>query len=80
MCRVVCCGAGTLEELVYRRQVYKQQQSNMVLEGKQEARYWEGVQVRRLGGHNNRFCTCQEHGMQHVCNLHTCCMPCYGIS
>lgn len=30
---------------MYRRQVYKQQQSNMVLEGKQEARYWEGVQV-----------------------------------
>jgi hypothetical protein len=34
---------------VYRRQVYKQQQSNMVLEGKQEARYWEGVQVCACG-------------------------------
>eukprot|EP00879_Flechtneria_rotunda_P017956 GHRR01018820.1.p1 GENE.GHRR01018820.1~~GHRR01018820.1.p1 ORF type:complete len:1037 (+),score=418.95 GHRR01018820.1:777-3887(+) len=37
-------GTGTLEEVVYRRQIYKQQQANMVLEGVQEARYWEGVQ------------------------------------
>jgi hypothetical protein len=34
--------------MVYRRQVYKQQQANMVLEGRQEARYWEGVQVSFL--------------------------------
>lgn len=38
---------GTLEEAVYKRQIYKQQQANMVIDGAQEPRYWEGVQVRR---------------------------------
>lgn len=37
--------SGTLEEAVYKRQIYKQQQSNMVIDGAQEPRYWEGVQV-----------------------------------
>lgn len=37
--------AGTLEEAVYKRQIYKQQQSNMVIDGTEEPRYWEGVQV-----------------------------------
>jgi len=36
---------GTLEEAVYKRQIYKQQQANTVLEGAEEARYFEGVQV-----------------------------------
>jgi hypothetical protein len=39
---------GTLEEAVYKRQIYKQQQSNMVMDGVQEPRYWEGVQVRQM--------------------------------
>jgi hypothetical protein len=34
---------------VYKRQIYKQQQSNMVIDGAEEPRYWEGVQVRRKG-------------------------------
>jgi hypothetical protein len=36
--------SGTLEELVYQRQVYKQQQSNVAVEGVEERRYFEGVQ------------------------------------
>ena len=38
--------AGSLEELVYTRQVYKQQLSNIAVSGKMEKRYFEGVQVR----------------------------------
>lgn len=37
--------AGSLEELVYTRQVYKQQLSNIAVAGKMETRYFEGVQV-----------------------------------
>ncbi|KMT02398.1 hypothetical protein BVRB_9g205110 isoform A [Beta vulgaris subsp. vulgaris] len=36
--------AGSLEELVYTRQVYKQQLSNIAVSGKMEKRYFEGVQ------------------------------------
>ncbi|KAJ4729782.1 switch 2 [Melia azedarach] len=36
--------AGSLEELVYIRQVYKQQLSNIAVSGKMEKRYFEGVQ------------------------------------
>ncbi|RZB75415.1 Switch 2 isoform E [Glycine soja] len=36
--------AGSLEELVYSRQVYKQQLSNIAVSGKMEKRYFEGVQ------------------------------------
>lgn len=34
-----------MEETQYRRQIYKQQQSNMIIDGAEEPRYWEGVQV-----------------------------------
>lgn len=37
--------AGSLEELVYSRQVYKQQLANIAVSGKMEKRYFEGVQV-----------------------------------
>lgn len=37
--------AGSLEELVYTRQVYKQQLSNIAVSGNMEKRYFEGVQV-----------------------------------
>lgn len=37
--------AGSLEELVYSRQLYKQQLSNIAVSGKLEKRYFEGVQV-----------------------------------
>lgn len=37
-------GAGSLEELVYSRQIYKQQLSNIAVSGKSEKRYFEGVQ------------------------------------
>jgi hypothetical protein len=37
--------AGSFEELVYSRQVYKQQLSNIAVSGKIENRYFEGVQV-----------------------------------
>ncbi|ONK74906.1 uncharacterized protein A4U43_C03F11330 [Asparagus officinalis] len=36
--------AGSLEELVYSRQLYKQQLSNIAVSGKMERRYFEGVQ------------------------------------
>uniref|UniRef100_A0A2P2LS34 Switch 2 n=1 Tax=Rhizophora mucronata TaxID=61149 RepID=A0A2P2LS34_RHIMU len=36
--------AGSFEELVYSRQVYKQQLSNIAVSGKMEKRYFEGVQ------------------------------------
>ncbi|CAA6668682.1 unnamed protein product [Spirodela intermedia] len=36
--------AGSIEELVYTRQVYKQQLSNIAVSGKMERRYFEGVQ------------------------------------
>ncbi|KAJ6808693.1 switch 2 [Iris pallida] len=36
--------AGSLEELVYSRQLYKQQLSNIAVSGKMEKRYFEGVQ------------------------------------
>ncbi|XP_073299130.1 switch 2 [Primulina huaijiensis] len=36
--------AGSLEELVYLRQIYKQQLSNIAVSGKMEKRYFEGVQ------------------------------------
>lgn len=34
--------AGTLEEIVYSRQLYKQQQSNVAIENAKEPRYFEG--------------------------------------
>lgn len=39
--------AGSLDELVYSRQVYKQQLSNIAVSGKMEKRYFEGVQVKK---------------------------------
>ncbi|KAK9838111.1 hypothetical protein WJX81_001965 [Elliptochloris bilobata] len=36
--------SGTLEELIYMRQLYKQQQSNVAVEGVDESRYFQGVQ------------------------------------
>ncbi|XP_058096097.1 switch 2 isoform X2 [Magnolia sinica] len=36
--------AGSIEELVYSRQIYKQQLSNIAVSGKMEKRYFEGVQ------------------------------------
>ncbi|KAF5732568.1 switch 2 [Tripterygium wilfordii] len=36
--------AGSLEEIVYSRQVYKQQLSSIAVSGKMEKRYFEGVQ------------------------------------
>eukprot|EP00884_Botryococcus_braunii_P005787 jgi/Botrbrau1/15209/Bobra.0149s0068.1 len=39
--------AGSLEELAYRRQVYKQQQSRLVLEGSVQQRHFKGVQPSR---------------------------------
>ena len=34
--------AGTLEEIVYSRQLYKQQQSNVAVENAKEPRYFDG--------------------------------------
>jgi hypothetical protein len=39
---------------VYKRQIYKQQQANMVIDGAQEPRYWEGVQVRPCSRQHRR--------------------------
>jgi hypothetical protein len=38
-------GAGSLEELIYSRQIYKQQLSNIAVSGTIEKRYFNGVQV-----------------------------------
>ena len=49
LCRLVA--AGTLEEMIYSRQIYKQQQSNMALapEGAApERRYFKGERAREL--------------------------------
>ena len=35
--------AGTLEELIYTRQLYKQQQAAVAVEGAQESRYFRGA-------------------------------------
>ena len=56
-------GAGSLEELVYSRQIYKQQLSNIAVSGNIEKRYFEGVQVNtrhwslfiRLNGEHEVF-------------------------
>eukprot|EP00850_Spirogloea_muscicola_P018883 SM000178S03448 [mRNA] locus=s178:15812:21737:- [translate_table: standard] len=40
--------AGSLEELVYSRQIYKQQQSNIATVGATEKRYFEGVQDSKV--------------------------------
>ena len=40
-------GSGTIEELIYQRQVYKQQQSNVLVERRPEKRYFSGVQDDR---------------------------------
>ena len=37
--------AGTIEEIMYSRQVYKQQQSNVAVENMQEPRYFDGEQT-----------------------------------
>ena len=34
--------AGTIEEIVYQRQLYKQQQANVAVEGQDEFRFFEG--------------------------------------
>lgn len=43
--RLVC--AGTIEEIVYARQVYKQQQANIGYRASEERRYFRGVQRDR---------------------------------
>jgi len=37
------CTVGTLEEIVYSRQLYKQQQANVAIENAQEPRYFDGM-------------------------------------
>ena len=37
--------AGTLEELIYTRQLYKQQQAAVAIEGAQEDRYFQGARA-----------------------------------
>ncbi|GAB4813150.1 hypothetical protein N2152v2_000196 [Parachlorella kessleri] len=39
--------AGTIEEMVYSRQIYKQQHANMVIQNLDEARLWEGAKGMR---------------------------------
>ena len=36
---------GTIEEIQYNRQIYKQQMASIATEGKGERRYFMGVQV-----------------------------------
>ena len=57
--------SGTLEEMVYQRQVYKQQQSNVALDAVKERRYFEGVQGDKenpgeLFGISNMFALASE--------------------
>ncbi|KAK9804888.1 hypothetical protein WJX72_010344 [[Myrmecia] bisecta] len=39
--------AGTLEEMVYKRQIYKQQQSEIAVNASSERRYFAGIQGKR---------------------------------
>ena len=39
--------AGTIEEIVYARQIYKQQQANIVYTASNERRYFKGVQEKK---------------------------------
>lgn len=48
--------AGTLEEIVYSRQIYKQQQSNVAVENAREPRYFEGTPSPVLAVHNAACC------------------------
>ena len=48
------CTAGTMEEMVYSRQIYKQQHSEMVLEGKTQPRVFEGGPALLALGHARR--------------------------
>src|ERR1700761_5649989 len=41
--------AGTIEEIVYARQIYKQQQANIGYNASLERRYFKGVQSKRNG-------------------------------
>eukprot|EP00887_Chlorella_sp_A99_P006990 scaffold2.g6990.t1 len=36
---------GTMEEMIYRRQIYKQQHSNLTIEGTTERRYFQGAKT-----------------------------------
>ncbi|KAA8647367.1 hypothetical protein EYZ11_008550 [Aspergillus tanneri] len=52
--------AGTIEEIVYARQIYKQQQANIGYNASSERRYFKGVQEKRdqkgeIFGLNNLF-------------------------
>jgi hypothetical protein len=42
--------AGTLEELIYTRQLYKQQQAAVAIEGAAEDRYFQGAPALCLAG------------------------------
>jgi len=44
---------GTLEEMVYARQIYKQQAANTAIEGSRERRYFEGV--KGVQGHEGEL-------------------------
>lgn len=53
--------AGTIEEIVYARQIYKQQQANIGYSGSNERRYFKGVQDAKekkgeIFGLQNLFC------------------------
>ncbi|KAI5305289.1 Exosome non-catalytic core component [Ascosphaera pollenicola] len=39
--------SGTIEEIVYARQIYKQQQANIAYSASEERRYFQGVQERK---------------------------------
>lgn len=45
--------SGTLEEMVYARQIYKQQAANTAIEGARERRYFEGV--KGVPGHEGEL-------------------------
>lgn len=66
--------AGTIEEIMYSRQVYKQQQSNVAVENMQEPRYFDGEQtmhLRFLVAHG-AFHFLAIHGVLHHTLVHTC--------
>lgn len=57
---------GTLEEIIYARQIYKQQQANIGYNATTERRYFQGVQDRKdqkgeIFGLNNMFAYQNEH-------------------
>ena len=65
---------GTIQENIYRRQFYKQQQANVAIENIQEPRYFEGhflIFLSRIYAHDRAYLT----NKSCLCDLRACQYP-----